>query len=73
MKKSKFYIEVKLLSGYTQQQWTMHAEWSYLVPAMDHVTRLRDAKYANGNRVFDGIRIRYRGLTLSRWKDGYLA
>lgn len=70
MRRARFYVEVKVSRS---APWVRFGDYRYLQPAHAEAVRLATLKTADtGIRVFAaGVRIRYRGITLAKWKDGW--
>jgi hypothetical protein len=67
---ARFYVQVRF-NG--ERSWRTHDWWGRLHSAVDHASKLSRAKDADDTFYFPNVRIRYRGLTLERWKDGFIA
>lgn len=63
-----FHIQVALHAG----RWQSFGVSGELHWAQRRAMRAVGAKYDNGDVVFEGVRIKYRGLALQRWKHGEL-
>jgi hypothetical protein len=70
MRKARFYVEVKVGDSAWSRPNSHGSRW--LTHAMDTLKRRREMKDDRGDFVFSAVRIRYRGLTLERWKEGGL-
>ena len=68
MRRARFYVEVKVSHD---APWVRKVSYGYLQPAFMQASACAAMVTNEGVKVFiDGVRIRYRGLTLAKWKGG---
>jgi hypothetical protein len=62
----RFYVDVQVGST-----WVRRSDWGRCQHALSYAEILAKVEIPGGSHAFSGVRVRYAGLTIARWKDGW--